>query len=250
MVLGIMEMTKVSDKRVAILPSAGDKPIYVNEMFARIAPTYDLMNRVMTGGQDRRWRELLLDLCDLPVQGRLLDVGTGTGDIAAAAKMRSAHLEVVGVDFTYEMMAVGKGEPSRRHLPFVQGDTQSLPFADNGFDAVVSGFLIRNVVDRVAVLAEHARVTKPGGRVVCLEITPPENSPLGPLFQFYFFNIVPLLGALISGDAEAYRYLPQSTVAFPAPEELLRLMEQAGLRNVVYQELMFGSVAIHVGTKT
>jgi demethylmenaquinone methyltransferase/2-methoxy-6-polyprenyl-1,4-benzoquinol methylase len=99
-------------------------------------------------------------------------------------------------------------------------------------------------------LAEHARVTKPGGKVVCLEITPPENSPLGPLFQFYFFNVVPLLGALISGDAEAYRYLPHSTVAFPAPEELLRLMEQAGLRNVVYQELMFGSVAIHVGTKT
>jgi demethylmenaquinone methyltransferase/2-methoxy-6-polyprenyl-1,4-benzoquinol methylase len=232
-----------------ILPSAEDKPRYVNQMFARIAPTYDLMNRLMTGGQDRHWRELVLDLCDLSVNGRLLDVGTGTGDLAAAAQRRAPYAEVIGVDFTYEMMAIGKSQPSRQQLPFVQGDTLALPFADNTFDAVVSGFLVRNVVDRVAVLAEHGRVTKPGGKVICLETTPPENSILGPLFQLYFFYVVPLLGGLISGDAEAYRYLPQSTVAFPKPEELRHLMEQAGLRNVVYQELMFGSVAIHVGTK-
>jgi demethylmenaquinone methyltransferase/2-methoxy-6-polyprenyl-1,4-benzoquinol methylase len=218
-------------------------------MFARIAPTYDLMNRIMTGGQDRRWRDTVLDLCDLPVQGRLLDVGTGTGDIAAAARRRLPHLEVVGTDFTYEMMAAGQGQPLRRDLPFVQGDTLALPFADNSFDAVVSGFLIRNVVDRKAALAEHARVTKAGGRVVCLETTPPANSPLGPLFQLYFFHLVPLLGGLISGDVEAYRYLPHSTVAFPMPEEMRHLMEQAGLRNVFYREFMFGTVAIHVGTK-
>ena len=244
-----MESSKLADKQKVILPSAADKPVYVNQMFARIAPTYDLMNRLMSGGQDQRWRELLLDLCDLPVQGRLLDVGTGTGDIAAAARQRKPSIDVVGVDFTYEMMAVGKSRASRRQLPFVQGDTLALPFADSCFDAVVSGFLLRNVVDRKAVLAEHARVTKPGGRVVCLETTPPENSVLGPLFQFYFFNIVPLLGGLVSGDREAYRYLPHSTVAFPRPAEFARMMEQVGLRNVVYQELMFGSVAIHVGTK-
>jgi demethylmenaquinone methyltransferase/2-methoxy-6-polyprenyl-1,4-benzoquinol methylase len=248
-----MEMEKVADAvgvvQTSVLPSAAEKPIYVKQMFARIAPTYDLMNRLMTGGQDRRWRERLLDLCDLPVHGRLLDVGTGTGDIAAAARRRSPAVEVVGADFTYEMMAAGKDQPERRDLPFVQGDTLALPFTDNSFDAVVSGFLVRNVVDRVAVLAEHARVTKPGGRVVCLELTPPENSPLGPLFQLYFFHLVPILGGLISGDAEAYRYLPQSTLAFPAPQGLRHLMEQAGLRNVVYQEFMFGTVAIHVGTK-
>jgi demethylmenaquinone methyltransferase/2-methoxy-6-polyprenyl-1,4-benzoquinol methylase len=147
------------------------------------------------------------------------------------------------------MMAAGKDQPLRRHLPFVQGDTLALPYAANSFDAVVSGFLIRNVVDRVGALAEQARVTKPGGRVVCLETTPPANSVLGPFFQFYFFYIIPLLGHLVSGDAEAYRYLPHSTVSFPMPEELRHLMEQAGLRNVVYQEFMFGTVAIHVGTK-
>lgn len=232
-----------------MLPPAAEKPVYVNQMFARIAPTYDLMNRLMTGGQDGRWRELLLDLCDLPVQGRLLDIGTGTGDIAAAARRRFPYVEAVGADFTFEMMAAGKAQPARRNLPFIQGDTLSLPFADDSFDAVVSGFLIRNVVDRVAAFAEQARVTKPGGRVICLETTPPQNSLLGPLFQLYFFKVVPLLGALISGDGEAYRYLPQSTVAFPMPEGLRHMMEQAGLHNVVYQELMFGTVAIHVGTK-
>ena len=231
------------------LPAPADKPVYVKQMFARIAPTYDLMNRVMTGGQDARWRELLLDLCDLPVQGRLLDVGTGTGDIAAAARRRLPTVQAIGADFTFEMMAAGQSQAARRTLPFVQGDTLALPFGDDYFDAVVSGFLIRNVVDRVGALAEQARVTKPGGRVVCLETTPPQNSVLGPLFQLYFFRVVPLLGALISGDAEAYRYLPQSTVAFPMPAALQHQMEQAGLRNVIYRELMFGTVAIHVGTK-
>jgi demethylmenaquinone methyltransferase/2-methoxy-6-polyprenyl-1,4-benzoquinol methylase len=155
----------------------------------------------------------------------------------------------VGTDFTYEMMAAGKGQLMRSRLPFVQGDTLALPFADASFDAVVSGFLIRNVVDRVGALVEQARVTKPGGRVLCLETTPPANSPLGPLFQLYFFHLIPFLGGVISGDAEAYRYLPHSTVEFPMPEALRHMMEQADLRNVVYQEFMFGTVAIHVGTK-
>lgn len=234
----------------SVLPAAEDKPVYVNRMFARIARTYDLMNRLMTGGQDQRWRQLLLDLCDLPPHGRLLDVGTGTGDIAYAARQRAPGVRPVGVDFTYEMMAVGQSKDPAGPLPFVQGDTFALPFADDTFDAVVSGFLLRNVVDRVAALAEQARVTKPGGRVVVLETTPPSNTPLGPLFQFYFFRVVPLLGGLVSGDLEAYRYLPHSTVGFPLPKELQRMMELAGLRNVFYRELMFGSVAIHVGTKT
>ena len=233
----------------AVLPDPVDKPVYVNHMFARIAPTYDLMNRVMSGGQDMRWRERLLDLCDLPAQGTLLDVGTGTGDIAAAAHRRLPHLTVVGVDFTYEMMAVGHTQPARAALPFVQGDTFRLPFPDNTFDAVVSGFLVRNVVDRVGALREQARVTKPGGRVVCLETTPPSNSVLGPLFQMYFFQIVPLIGGLVSGDPDAYHYLPHSTVAFPAPAQFRHQMEQAGLQNVIYEELMLRSVAIHVGTK-
>ena len=218
-------------------------------MFARIAPTYDLMNRLMTFGQDQGWRRKLLEACALPPHGSLLDIGTGTGDIAYAAMQRQPGVRAIGSDFTYEMMAAGVGKVPGLVLPFVQADTFSLPFADESFDAVASGFLVRNVADREAAFREMARVTKPGGRVVCLEIAPPTNALLEPLFRLYFFRIVPLIGGLVAGDRTAYSYLPQSTVEFPPPSALARLMEQAGLHNVIYHEYMINTVAIHVGTK-
>lgn len=233
----------------SVIPAPAEKPAYVNRMFARIAPTYDLMNRLMTVGQDQGWREALLDFAALPPHGLLLDVGTGTGDIAYAALQRSAGTRAIGSDFTYEMMAAGVDKVPGLHLPFVQGDTFALPFPDNIFDAVVSGFMIRNVVDRVAAFREMARVTRPGGRVVCLETAPPSNALLSPLFRLYFFRIVPLIGGLVAGDRQAYSYLPHSTEDFPPPPALARLLEQAGLRNVFFREYMFGTVAIHVGTK-
>jgi demethylmenaquinone methyltransferase/2-methoxy-6-polyprenyl-1,4-benzoquinol methylase len=232
-----------------LLPTIETKPRYVNQMFARIAPTYDLMNRLMALGQDQQWRRLLLGYCQLPPHGLLLDVGTGTGDIAYAVQEHYPGVQPFGADFTYEMMAVGQTRPMTRPVPFTQADTLALPYPDHTFDAVVSGFLVRNVVDRMAAFREQARVTKPGGRVVCLEIAPPDNTILGPLFRLYFFQVVPLLGGLVSGDAQAYAYLPHSTVDFPSPRELQSLMELAGLHNVFYNELMMGAVAIHVGTK-
>jgi demethylmenaquinone methyltransferase/2-methoxy-6-polyprenyl-1,4-benzoquinol methylase len=158
-------------------------------------------------------------------------------------------VQAIGSDFTYEMMAAGAGKVPGLALPFVQADTFALPFPANTFDAVASGFLVRNVADRVAAFREMARVTKPGGRVVCLEIAPPTNALLEPLFRLYFFRFVPLVGGLVAGDRAAYSYLPQSTVEFPPPPALARLMEQAGLHNVVYHEYMINTVAIHVGTK-
>lgn len=232
-----------------ILPSSDEKSTYVNAMFAQIAPTYDLMNRLMSMGFDHRWRREMLELCELPPDGLLLDVGTGTGDIGYAAMRQYPNVRVYGTDFTYEMMAAGVGKLPGRVLPFTQADAFHLPYADHIFDAVVSGFLVRNVVDIVAVFREQARVLKPGGRVVCLEITPPDNTILGPFFQLYFFRIVPLIGSLISSNSEAYSYLPQSTVEFLSPERLRMCMEEAGLRNVAYTERTFGTVAIHVGTK-
>ena len=222
---------------------------YVQDMFARVAGRYDLMNRLMTFGQDPHWRRELLRLAATPTHGRLLDVGAGTGDIAYAELQRNPSAQAIGSDFTYEMMAAGVGKQPGLFLPFVQADTFALPFADNTFDAVVSGFLVRNVVDRVAAFREMARVTRPGGRVVCLETTPPTNALLTPLFKLYFFRIVPLIGGLIASDSQAYSYLPHSTVDFPEPQELARLMEPAGLQHVFFVEKMFGAVAIHVGTK-
>ncbi len=232
-----------------MLPTPETKSTYVNQMFAEIAPTYDLMNRLMTGMQDQRWRKEMLGYCALPPQGRLLDVGTGTGDIAYEALGLRPGMTAMGSDFTYEMMAHGVGKIPGRTVHFAQADALALPYADNTFDAVTSGFLLRNVTDLNLALSEQRRVTVPGGKVVCLEITPPSTTLLGPFIQFYFFNIVPLIGGLISGARDAYTYLPQSTVAFTAPDELQRRMEFVGLKNVFYVKKMFGTVAIHVGEK-
>lgn len=234
---------------MSVLPSIDQKPTYVNTMFARVARNYDLMNRLMTLGQDQRWRRQVLALCNLPSHGLLLDVGTGTGDLACEAMLRYPTVQAVGADFTYQMMAAGVEKVAGVGAPFVQADTLQLPFADSLFDAVCSGFLIRNVVDRIGAFREMARATKPGGRVVCLETTPPEAGLIADGSKFYFDHVVPLLGTIISGDREAYTYLPQSTMTFVDAGELARMMEQAGLKNVVYQKLMFGTVAIHVGTK-
>jgi demethylmenaquinone methyltransferase/2-methoxy-6-polyprenyl-1,4-benzoquinol methylase len=233
-----------------VLPAADEKPAYVNRMFARIAPTYDLMNRLMTLGQDQRWRRELLELCHLPPHGLLLDVGTGTGDIAYTTRQRYPSVQAFGADFTLEMMLAGQAKVPGVQVPFTQADVYRLPYPDATFDAVVSGFLVRNVVDRAAAFREMARVTKPGGRVVCLETTPPADTLVGRGSRFYFNRVVPFLGGLVSGDREAYTYLPQSTTSFVEPEELRRMMEQAGLRSVVYRLRMLGTVALHTGTKS
>ncbi len=240
------------------LPPASEKAAYVNRMFADIAPRYDLMNRLMTGGQDGAWRREVIHLCQLPPRGRLLDVGTGTGDIAYEARRAHPGLEAIGCDFTFEMMAVGQNKsakaletgfmPAQTSVEFVQGDGLQLPFADDCFDAVASGFLLRNVTDLNTCLAEQRRVTKPGGRVVCLETSPPQQTILAPLLRFYMLRIIPMLGQFLSPRSSAYQYLPQSAVVFLSPAELAQRMEQVGFRHIVYQRKMLGTVAIHVGT--
>ncbi len=239
---------------MSYLPSPEEKAAYVNHMFAEIAPRYDLMNRLMTGGQDVAWRRELIGLCNLPPHGMLLDVGTGTGDIAKEALRQQPSVTTIGCDFTYEMMAAGMGNqgqgstatPTMPH--FSQGDALHLPFADNQFDAVTSGFLLRNVTNLDAALAEQRRVTKPGGRIICLETAPPSQAMLEPAVRLYMFRVLPLLGKLISPQGSAYQYLPNSTLAFPEPDELALRMERVGLKNVFYRRKMLGTVAIHVGT--
>ena len=218
-------------------------------MFAAIAPRYDLMNRLMTLGRDQAWRRAVVQLCALPRGGRLLDVATGTGDIAYEMLRLDPTACPIGLDLTREMMRYGQEKYAALSVPFIEGDALALPIGDNTLDAACSGFMMRNVVDIRAAFAEQARVVKPGGKVVCLEITLPRTPVFGQLFRLYFFRLVPLGGGAISGQRTAYTYLPQSVAVFPRPPELQQIMTEAGLRDVRYRLAMFGTVAIHWGTK-
>ncbi|MDX1613078.1 MAG: class I SAM-dependent methyltransferase, partial [Candidatus Promineifilaceae bacterium] len=158
---------------------------YVQLMFARIAGRYDLMNRLMTVGQDQRWRRYVIAQAALPPDGRLLDIATGTGDIALEALQQQPRLQAVGGDFVLEMMRAGQRQPARSAIQWTAADTLALPFPNATFDAVTSGFLMRNVIDVPGALREQARVTRPGGRVVILESSPPKDNWLRPLIRFH-----------------------------------------------------------------
>jgi demethylmenaquinone methyltransferase/2-methoxy-6-polyprenyl-1,4-benzoquinol methylase len=222
---------------------------YVQGMFSRIAGRYDLMNRLMTAGQDRRWRRHVIQQAQLPNSGRLLDIATGTGDIALEGLRQQPQIQAVGGDFTIEMMLAGMADPRRASIRWVAADTLVLPFPDATFDAVTSGFLMRNVIDVDGAFREQMRVTKPGGRIVVLESSPPKKNLLRPFIRFHLNVVIPALGRMVTGDAEAYRYLPDSTQRFQDPESLAQLMRQAGLKDVSYQLFMFGTIAIHAGQK-
>ncbi len=230
--------------------SASEKRRYVNTMFARIAHRYDLMNRLMTGGQDVRWRRLMVRQAALPQGGRFLDIATGTGDVAFEALRQQPDLDlVVGADFTLPMMFVGQTRADLRPVRWAAADTLCLPFLDDTFDAVASGFLMRNVTDVTAALAEQRRVTRLGGRVLVLDVPRPPATLWGSVFRFYFHQIVPRLGGLISGQPDAYTYLPRSADSFLRPGELAAAMENVGLVQVRYQMFMLDTVALHVGVK-
>ena len=221
----------------------------VQGMFARIARRYDLMNRLMSGGQDVRWRREVRRGSGLPAVGCLLDLGTGTGDLALEALRQSPECLPVAADFTLEMMQVGKQRLDTKRISWVAADALKLPFPQEQFDAVVSGFLLRNVVDLDRALAEQHRVLKPGGWVVALDTTRPTRNLLSPLVKFHLHWIIPTLGRLVSGQAEAYTYLPDSTEGFLGAEKLAARLVTTGFREVGFRRLMLGTIAIHWGKK-
>ena len=218
-------------------------PDSVRGMFDRIAPVYDVMNRVMTVGLDQRWRKLAVTEAVWPGD-RVLDACCGTGDLAVEAERRGGR--VVGLDFSEKML-----ERARRKsgaIEWVEGDALALPFDAGAFDAATVGFGVRNLADLEGGLRELARVLRPGGKLAVLEITRPRGL-LKPFFQLWFDVLVPLAGRVLPGG-KAYTYLPASVRRFPGPEDLTALFEKAGFSDVSFRLLGGGSVALHVGVKT
>jgi demethylmenaquinone methyltransferase/2-methoxy-6-polyprenyl-1,4-benzoquinol methylase len=216
-------------------------------MFDRIASVYDLMNSVMTAGLHHRWRSRAADLSAVGPGDRALDVATGTGDLALELQRRvTPGGEVVGSDFSEEMLV-----HARRKAPgisFEWGNALALPYPDGSFDAATVGFGARNFSDLDRGLAEMARVVRPGGRVVVLEITTPRRPPLSTFYRVWFDRVVPLIGRL-TGESVAYSYLPSSVRRFPGPEGLAASMERAGLRDIRWILTAGGIIAIHVGIR-
>ena len=227
---------------------------YVTRMFARISRRYDLLNTVMTAGRHHAWRRMATKMAVEGLEGTALDVGTGTGDFALELACQPKISQVVGLDFTREMLGLAEGKARRRgvasELALLVGDAHDLPFQTERFACATVGFGIRNFVDVPRALREMTRVLMPGGWAVVLEIVRAERTnPVGMLFYGCFRFLTPWLGALLAGDREAYTYLPESVGDFRSASELAALMEDAGLRDVTFHELALGTVAIHVGRK-
>ncbi len=220
----------------------------VQNIFTRIAPRYDLMNRLMTGGRDVAWRRAVIGRARLEAGDRLLDLGAGTGDLAREALRQQPDCRVTAADFTLAMMRMGQRRPGPP-LAWSAADALHLPFPDHSLDALVSGFLLRNVADLDGALREQLRVLKPGGRWVALDTTRPRRGLLSPFIHFHMHTLIPLLGTLLTGQRDAYTSLPETSEAFLRAEELAAHLAAAGFRKVAFRRLNFGTVAIHWGEK-
>ncbi len=225
------------------------QPQKIRGMFGRISKRYDLLNRIISFGFDTRWRRFMIKMAQLPERGRVLDAGSGTGDIAIEIKQRYPLLSVAAADLTYEMLAVGKKRRAVGDIGWCQADALKLPFPDAVFDAVTSGFLARNVTDMALMFREQVRVLKPGGRLVCLDTSPVPCNMIKPLVLFYYRLIIPLVGFLISGERDAYSYLPETTIKFVRPDCLVMILKEAGLTDVKYRSFMFGNISVHWGVR-
>ena len=222
----------------------------VRAMFTRIAGRYDLMNSLMTGGRHHAWRQVAARETVAAKPGAVLDLATGTADLALAIRALDARRVVIGADFSEGMLRAAAAKPAVRaaRLPLLGADALALPFRDGTFAAVTSAFLLRNLDDLAAGIAEMRRVTMPGGRVVTLEITRPTTPGWSQIFGVYFHRVVPAVGAMVARDRRAYTYLPESVNRFLTPPELSALMRGVGFGDVSYRRLALGTIAVHTAT--
>lgn len=225
---------------------------YVQDLFRRVAPRYDFLNRLLSFRRDVAWRRFTARQAGLGPGGSVLDVATGTGDLAfdlAAVVGREGR--VVGLDLTEEMLVRARRKADKLGLgdvcTFVQGNALDLPFGENEFDAATIAFGLRNVVDRERCLLEMKRVVRPGGRVLVLEFSRPVWPAFRQVYLLYFRYVLPWIGRLIQGDPDTYRYLPETVLAFPDQEALAAMMRELGFRNVRYHNLTGGICALHIG---
>lgn len=222
-------------------------------MFDAIAPKYDLLNRVLSGGIDQKWRKKVIRLIMETNPDRVLDVATGTADLAIMAARNGAP-KTVGVDISEEMLAVGRKKIDAKGLSekvvLQSGDAEKLPFSDAQFDAAMVAFGVRNFEDLDEGLSQIHRILRKGGRLVVLEFSRPAAFPIKQLYAFYNKYILPLIGRMISGDQGAYTYLPESIAVFPEGEEFLDHMKKAGFKNVRDKRLTFGVASIYVGERS
>ncbi len=229
-----------------------DKAVYVREMFATIAPRYDVTNRVLTGGVDEAWRRRAVRELAAPADGRVIDLCCGTGDLTFHLLRSAPSLRVAGVDFCEPMLEGARKrahrEDSDGRAAFTVGDVLALPHEDASFDGAIMGFSLRNVTEIVAALREAKRVLKPGARFVNLDVSKAPNPLFRSAFNLYFYGLVPLVGGLIGGSRSAYRYLPNSLTNHPDADALAERFRAAGFRDARYLRLAGGAIAIHVGT--
>jgi demethylmenaquinone methyltransferase / 2-methoxy-6-polyprenyl-1,4-benzoquinol methylase len=223
----------------------------VQQMFSDIAFRYDFLNRLLSFGIDRLWRREAVRVVVEAKPQRILDVATGTADLAISLQQALPKAEVIGVDFAEPMLERGRKKVAnlKLTLPLLQGDGLNLHYPDNSFDALTIAYGIRNFTDRQRGLEEFYRVLKPGGRVIILEFPPPPQNVFGRLFRFYFLGVSPYIAGLFSGRRDAYVYLGKSVLNFPSPNALATMMQRAGFVRIRYKLQTFGVSALHVAEK-
>lgn len=219
------------------------------DLFTRIARKYDLVNHLMTGWQDIRWRRAAVKQLQLPPSGILLDIGSGNGQLIQEASRQYPDCRCIAADLTQAMMIVGRHKTKKIAASWSSADSAYLPFPEGVFDGVISGFLVRNLADIMGGLKDQYRVLKPGGRIAILDTTKPPKHLLAPVIRFYMTRVIPAVGGMLTGYKEAYTYLNDSTIGFLRAEELAAYLAAAGFKKVAYQQFSFGMITVYWGEK-